>query len=141
MGNNSNNISNTSIVFVVAPSGTGKTFMGDYLALMHGFEHVDGDIPLKNGHLPQYKEMPANWMKAIEHLKKNEDGPDELWQPYFAELARLTLSAAESSGKKVVLTHATYRQTQRDFLLKKLEEGGASKDNITVVNLTIDQDV
>lgn len=39
------------------------------------------------------------------------------------------------------LTHATYRQRQRDFLLRKLEEGGASKENIAVLTLSIDEDV
>jgi len=139
--NNSNNISNTSIVFVVAPSGTGKTFMGDYLALMHGYEHVDGDIPLKNSHLPQYSDMVAKmWKNAAEYLPKNEDGPEEMWQPYFAELARLTLKAAETS-EKVVLTHATYRQAWQEYVIQKLIEGGVSQDQISVVALTIDEDV
>ena len=29
-----------------AMSGVGKTFTGDYLALYHGFAHIDGDRPL-----------------------------------------------------------------------------------------------
>lgn len=138
---NSNNISNTSIVFVIAPSGTGKTFTGDYLALMHGYKHVDGDLPLKNKHLPQYSDMVATmWKVACEYLPKNEDGPEEMWQPYFAELARLTLEAAETS-EKVVLTHATYRQAWQEYVIQKLIEGGASPDQISMVALTIDEDV
>ena len=138
---NSSNISNASIVFVIAPSGTGKTFTGDYLEMMHGYEHVDGDYPGKNSHLPQYADMTQNFMKVVnEYLPKNEDGPEELWQPYFAELARLTLKAAETS-EKVVLTHATYRQAWRKYLIQKLIEGGASPDQISVVALTIDEGV
>merc|ERR1712188_282152 len=62
------------------------------------------------------------------------------WQPYFAELARLTLKAAETS-EKVVLTHATYRQAWQEYVIQKLIEGGASPDQISVVALTIDKDV
>ena len=51
------------IVYMVAPSGTGKTFTGDYLALLQGYEHVDGDGPLKNKHLPQYSDIAAKWWK------------------------------------------------------------------------------
>lgn len=141
---NPNNIKNNArIVYVIAPSGTGKSFTGDYLALMHGFDHVDGDGPLKNQHLPQYKDMAAKvWKMASEYLPKNEDGPKELWQPYFAELARQTLRAAETSERgSVVLTHATYRKSHREYLLEKLIEGGASKDQVSVVALTIDEDV
>lgn len=130
------------IVYMVAPSGTGKTFTGDYLALMQGFEHVDGDGPLKNKHLPQYSGMAAKWWKnCTEYMKNNEDGLDELWQPYFDELARQALEATETSDR-VVLTHATYRQKYRDFVLRKLEEGAAAKGKtVTVLTLSIDEDV
>lgn len=130
------------IVYMVAPSGTGKTFTGDYLALMQGYHHVDGDCPLKNKHLPQYSDMAAKWWKnCTVYMKNNEDGLDELWQPYFAELARQALAAAETSDR-VVLTHATYRQKYRDFLLGKLEEGAAANGKtVTVVTLAIDEDV
>jgi len=127
---------------MVAPSGTGKTFTGDYLALLQGYEHVDGDGPLKNKHLPQYSDIAAKWWKnCTEYMKNNEDGLDELWQPYFAELARQALEAAKTSDK-VVLTHATYRQKYRDFIVRKLEEGAsANGSTVSVVTLTIDEDV
>ena len=35
-------IANAKIVYVVAVSGCGKSFTGDYLHLMHGYTHVDG---------------------------------------------------------------------------------------------------
>jgi len=135
-------IGSAEIAFLVAPGGTGKTFSGDYLDVFHGFKHVDGDTPIKNLHLSkEYKEIGTNIIKAVlEYNPKGEDGPDELWKPFFEELAKLTLEAGKHSNK-VVLTFAAYRQTYRDFLLKKLVEGGASKDNFTLVVLTIDLDV
>jgi ABC-type nitrate/sulfonate/bicarbonate transport system ATPase subunit len=35
-------IASAKIVYVVAASGCGKSFTGDYLGVMHGFHHVDG---------------------------------------------------------------------------------------------------
>lgn len=140
---NHNNLSNNAskIAFVMAPSGTGKTFTGDYLACMHGYEHVDGDVPLKNGHLPHYTDMAQKfWTVFCEYLSKNEDGPEEMWHPYFDELARMTLKATETS-EKVVLTHATYRQAWQEYVIQKLVDGGVSPDQISIVALTIDEDV
>jgi hypothetical protein len=73
-------------------------------------------------------------------VKKRNDGIDEMWQPYFEEIAMQTVDAAKQSNQ-VVLTHGTYRQTWREFVVKKLIEGGALKENITVVHLTINPDV
>merc|ERR1712146_620677 len=81
------------------------------------------------------------WKNCTEYMKNNEDGLDELWQPYFAELARQAFEAAKTSDK-VVLTHATYRQKYRDFLVRKLKEGAsANGSTVSVVTLTIDEDV
>jgi len=137
-----NSNGSAEIVFLVAPAGTGKTFSGDYLDVFHGFKHVDGDTPIKNQHLSkEYKVIVTNIIKVLlEYNPKGEDGPDEVWKPYFEELAKLTLDAAKHSDK-VVLTFAAYRQTYRDFLFEKLVEGGASKDSLTLVVLTIDLDV
>jgi hypothetical protein len=35
-------IASTKIVYVVAVMGCGKSFIGDYLSVMHAFQHVDG---------------------------------------------------------------------------------------------------
>ena len=71
---------------------------------------------------------------------KDEDGPEELWRPYFEEIANQAIDAAKNSDQ-VVLTHATYRQSWRECVVTKLLEGGAKKENITVLLLTIDPDV
>ncbi|KAK1734454.1 hypothetical protein QTG54_014961 [Skeletonema marinoi] len=119
----------TQIVYVVGPSGTGKSFTGDYMQSMHGYQHVDGDIPLQNMTLvPEYTEM-------VEKAMLKDD-----WAPYCSELARLTLEAAKDNDK-VVLSHATKKNYYRDHVIKKLIEGGASEDHITIIQLTIDPKV
>eukprot|EP00984_Skeletonema_dohrnii_P025958 scaffold15199_cov151-Skeletonema_dohrnii-CCMP3373.AAC.1 len=111
----------TQIVYVVGPSGTGKS--------MHGYQHVDGDIPLQNMTLvPEYTEM-------VEKAMLKDD-----WAPYCMELARLTLEAAKDNDK-VVLSHATKKNYYRGHVIKKLIEGGASEDHITIIQLRIDPKV
>ena len=94
--------------------------------VMHGYHHVDGDIPFKNVAVkPEYYEMVEKWIVK-------GDAAD-----HFSELARLTLEAAKEHDK-VVLSHATDKNEYRDHFIKKLIEGGASEDNIIIVQLTID---
>ena len=96
--------------------------------MMHDYHHVDGDIPFKHICLvPEYKEI----------MQKMFLGD---WAPHFTELARLTLEGAKDNDK-VVLSHATYKNDQRDHVIKKLIEGGASEDKITIIQLTIDPKV
>ena len=96
------------------------------MTVVHGYHHIDGDIPYKHMTLvPEYMEM---FEKMI------IDGD---WLPHYSELAKLTLEAAKEH-KKVVLSHATSYNEPRDHVIKKLIEGGASEDNITLIQLTID---
>jgi hypothetical protein len=99
------------------------------MTVMHDYHHVDGDIPLKHMCLvPEYKEM-------AEKMFLEGD-----WAPHFTELARLTLEGAKDNDK-VVLSHATDKNEMRDHVIKKIIEGGASEDNITIIQLTIDPKV
>ena len=133
-------IAAADIVFVIAEASTGKTFTGDYLDVIHGFTHVDGDGPCKNMHKSQkYKEMIGKIIQSVScYLMKDEDGPDELWMPLYEELVSQTLEAAKHSDK-VVLPHACPRKKMRDFVMKRLKEGGA-KDP-TLLFLTIDENI
>ena len=104
------------------------------------------DFPTKNCHRPKYKELYAGLLKCfVSYVNKEEgpeDGPEELWKPYFEEIANETIDAAKKgSDQHVVLSHATYRQAWREFVVKKLIEGGVKGDNITVLYLTINPDV
>uniref|UniRef100_A0A7S2P1U9 Zeta toxin domain-containing protein n=1 Tax=Skeletonema marinoi TaxID=267567 RepID=A0A7S2P1U9_9STRA len=122
-------IKSAQIVYVIGPGGTGKTFTGDYMAVMHDYHHVDGDIPLKHMCLvPEYKEISEKWIIEGD------------WDPFYSELARLALEGAKDNDK-VVLSHATDKNDHRDHVIKKLIEGGASEDKITIIQLTIDPKV
>ncbi|KAL7534377.1 hypothetical protein ACHAWF_004814, partial [Thalassiosira exigua] len=138
-------IGSARIVYIIAESGTGKTFTGDYLDVVHGFKHVDGDGPLKMCGLPKYREIGKNFWKAhsmLPHIQDQEDNdtPQNLWGPYFDECARQTLEAAKDHDR-VVFTHATPRRVMQDYFVKKLVEGGAPVETISLVQLTIDPDV
>ncbi len=96
------------------------------MQVMHGYHHIDGDIPLKHMCLvPEYKVMTEKWWFEGD------------FAPYFSELARLTLEGAKEHDK-VVLSHATDKNEWRDHVIKELIKGGASKDKITILQLTID---
>ena len=115
----------------------GKTFTGDYLDVVHGFSHVDGDVALRNANLPKYKKLNA---KQTENGMRypNEAGDPKLYGPFFQEMVDRALEAAKKSYK-VVITYAAWRQEYRDFVMDKLREGGA-KDP-TMLFLTMDKNV
>ena len=135
-------IANAEIVYIVAPSGAGKTFTGDALAYLHGYTHVDGDYPMKHVAVStRNQELTYGLVQSFKTvMDDNEDGPEDLWAPYYEEIATLTLQAATTSSK-VVLSHATFRQAYREYVVKKLIEGGAKRKNIQVLELRIDPDV
>lgn len=134
-------IANAEIVYVVAPSGCGKSFTGDALAYLHGYEHVDGDYPLKHAAVSaRNKELAYGFLKSFHTCLGNEEESDDVWTPFYEEIATLTLQAAKTSSK-VVLSHASYRQAYRECVVNKLIEGGAKRENIKVLELRIDPDV
>eukprot|EP01083_Nonionella_stella_P246652 856048_1 len=122
-------IESTQVVYLVAPAGTGKSFSGDYLQVVHGYKHVDGDGPIKNMAILKYREITKDYFAS--------GGDPNLGNPYFEEIAKQTLDAAKDHDR-VVLTHATYNQVYRDVVIDTLVEGGISKENITLIELTID---
>ena len=135
-------IAKAEIVYIVAPSGAGKTFTGDALAYLHGYTHVDGDYPWRHAAVSaRNQELTCGLVRSIKTvLDENEDGPDDLWTPYYEEIATLTLQAATTSSK-VVLSQTSLRQAYREYVVKKLIEGGAKRENIQVLELRIDPDV
>ena len=134
-----------TVTYVFAPSGTGKSFTGDALMHLHGFHHVDGDYPLKScGSNERYRSMTQTMLEAsLCYAPLGEDGPEELWTPYFTEIANLALKAVkENPTKNIVLTHVTARQAYREKVVNTLvEDGGLDRDSINILELTIDPDV
>jgi len=135
-------IASSHITFIVAEPGTGKTFTGDYLEKYHGFTHVDGDTPIRNLHIQRNRDMQVGWEEyKMKKKMGTSSGQDKLWQPYMQEIVDLTLEAAKTSNKVVVAKNVQY-QNQRDFVLAKLKEGsGATDNNVTLLFLTMDEDV
>jgi len=137
-------IATSQIVYVVAESGTGKTFIGDYLEQYHDFQHIDGDLPLRTCDKPEIEKIVRKFITAM--LKypdlanpKNVDlyeETKELWGPYYDHLAQNVLEASETHDK-VVITFATGANIMRTHFIDKLKEGGA--ENITMLVLTMDE--
>jgi hypothetical protein len=84
-----------------------KTFTGDYMQVVHGYHHVDGDYPIKHVTLvPGYRELIE-----AQFLEGNST-------PHYSEIARLTLEAAKDHDK-VVLSHATFHNCDRDQFVQR----------------------
>jgi hypothetical protein len=95
------------------------------MQVVHGYHHVDGDIPLK------YMTLVPGYREIMEMVVQGDK------TPYASEIARLTLEAAKDHDK-VVLSQATDKNCERDQFVQKLVEGGVSEDRITLLQLTID---
>jgi len=142
-------IASSHVVYCVAMPGTGKTFTGDYLDIIHGFHHVDGDLFLRSQYTPKMREALTKMVEGgqrypiMKDLMKDAKSSDnvaefeEYWGPLIQERVDSALEAAKTNDK-VIITFADGLQVRRDFVLKKLKEGGAM--NITLLYLTMDQD-
>ena len=122
----------------------------DYLQLIHGFYHVDGDLPLRTmADQPEMREVVKKHFVQIESIVK-EKGEDidnlsvetkkeleQYWQPFHQVQVDSALQAAKTH-EKVVITFANGYQIIREYVMSKLKEGGAAK--ITMLYLMIDQD-
>lgn len=149
-------ISSCQFVYCVAMPGTGKTFTGDYLDAVHGFCHVDGDLPYRTAEDPKMRDACKQFFKmnhAFPFLKGTRSSDeqaaacdkhgvdvariDECWQPFYQVMVDNALEAAKTNNK-VVITYASPFQKPRDYVLNKLKEGGAR--NVTLVFLTMNED-
>jgi len=129
-------IESTKFVYMVAKSGVGKTFSGDYLEAIRGWKHIDGDIILKGSESnSEYKDATEQLFSWIEDWMAVAAQGEELvdtggWKTYFKIMARLTLEGARDSDT-VVITSATSHRFRRDGLRQHLIDAGA-KDVSTV---------
>ena len=117
--------------------------------MIHGFYHVDGDLPMRTmADQPEMKAVLKKLMTIDSIVKeKGEDryslssegmkAYEEYWQPFNQVQVESALQAAKTH-EKVVITFAQEHQICRDYVMSKLKEGGAT--NVTMLYLTIDQD-
>jgi gluconate kinase len=95
--------------------GSGKSFLGDYLEMMCGFSHVDGDIFILSKE-PAHVELKNNLFKAhIHYWIEKKSAPSELWKPYYQELFGLVEKAHEKNSNVVVSAVVLQREV-RDYL-------------------------
>lgn len=138
-------IESTQFVYVVAPSGVGKSFTGDYLEAIQGWKHIDGDCIMKNKHLNEHwKNLFAKQDKLMDGKSGEEQMAmavkEEFYQPMVFEHARLLLEGAKESSK-VVLTNFTFFEPHRLLLRKYLTEAGVKEEHFTMMFLHCDRDV
>ena len=70
-------------VLISGCSGAGKSFTGDYLEMLFGFNHVDGDKFMLSTE-PVHKELAKNLTKAFyDYWFDEKPAPQELWEPYY----------------------------------------------------------
>lgn len=140
-------IESTEFVYLVAKSGIGKSFTGDYLQVVRNWNHVDGDFPLKESTFkPEYVDMVERLfisgkyahIQELPEEERREWFAREGYHAYFTEVARKTLEAARESDK-VVATHATYNADARNFFIDTLIASGAKE--VRLVYLDCDFDV
>lgn len=130
------------IVYVVAQSGIGKTFVGDYLEIVRGWKHVDGDEIFKNPN-SKYKAVKKELDEA--YANTNDDAGIgrmiQAWMAYMQALANLTIEGVEAAPetcKGIVVTHCSYFPILRDAFKDHLLEKGANE--ILTVFLKCDQE-
>ena len=125
----------------------------DYLDLIHGFYHVDGDLPLRTADQPEMKAVVKKYLFEMKQVIEEKEGKTEAelqklssedlkayeayWGPFQQVQVDSALQAAKTH-KKVVITFAQGVQICRDYVMEKLKQGGAT--NVTMLYLTIDQD-
>jgi len=132
-------IESTQFAFIVAKSGVGKSFTGDYLETIRGWKHIDGDFPFKNADKsPEYRDIVDQMSGKGKYSEEGKEwDPTKGWKPYMTELARLTLEGAKGNNK-VVLTFACFTVPARLFLRQLLIDAGAK--DISMIFLECDFD-
>lgn len=74
-------------------------------------------------------------------LKNNEDGPSEMWMPFYDEVTKTTIEASKTN-KRVVLTCNCLRNAFEEYAMEKLKEGvDPNEVDVQMLRLSIDEDV
>ncbi len=108
------------IVWLSGNSGAGKTFTGDYLQMLCGFHHIDGD-ELFWSTTPEEKALFAALVKAFDFWFEGSPAPPALWHPYF-DLVLARVRAASAAHVDVCVSLTVYNREVRDYLRAHLPE-------------------
>lgn len=119
------------LIWITGHHTSGKTWLGDYLAQYHGFQHVDGD---EIQHLyeaqtdqgdPSLKAPSEGLMSHFaDYLMLGKGaGPGELWQPYY----NLVMAKAQAIRKAdahadIVIVLVAFAREVRDFIRAFFDE-------------------
>ena len=113
--------------------GSGKTFLGDYLA-SRGWHHIDGD----QGNQTEDAGVKERWGKLYQAMTEHQSGKteisEELWRPYYDFLIQEYNKALES-GKNVVLSFALLDVFSEKAFLR------SAIPSITFVVIDVDADI
>jgi gluconate kinase len=102
-------------------SGAGKTFTGDYLSVVCGFSHVDGD-DLYWSQEDGDKALFPNLIKAFGFWFEGKSAPPELWHPYFLRQCARAREAEAGGAKNVAVSLTVYHRETRDFVRQQLPD-------------------
>lgn len=135
--------SNAQVVWITGVPGSGKTFIGDYLAYNYGsgggsdddgedvWVHVEGDEELAVH--PDSAASAGLQKSFFEYWFDGKAAPDELWHPYYGQVcdrvrdllfpSSATSRAGGGEAKKtpkVVVTLSLYRSEVREWIRQRL---------------------
>jgi gluconate kinase len=104
-----------AVVWISGISGAGKTFMGDYLAYMSGFYHIDGDS-FAHSSEPNERQLFQSLIEAFyKHWFLGLEAPEELWHPYLLHQFE-RIRTALGQNEHVVISLSVYHRQVRDFI-------------------------
>eukprot|EP00435_Cladocopium_sp_Y103_P045725 s1085_g13.t1 len=104
------------MVLITGWSGAGKTTAGNYLELVHGWKHLDGDNIMHRKDAESLKLTEGLVTSFYSYWFKNLSAPPELWTPYLDALMRQCLEQRATARAGLAVTFSVYRREAREYL-------------------------
>eukprot|EP00732_Lithocolla_globosa_P004559 Lithocolla_globosa_v1_NODE_4281_length_1472_cov_13.410727.p1 type:complete len:231 gc:universal NODE_4281_length_1472_cov_13.410727:742-1434(+) len=106
-----------ALVWVSGCSGAGKSFTGDYLSVMAGFTHIDGDYMFHSSDEEDKQKVKDLSTCFYSYWFDEKPAPTSLWHPYYQNLFdRAKAEREKHPDKPVVITHSVYNRECRDHI-------------------------
>ncbi|CAL1130198.1 unnamed protein product [Cladocopium goreaui] len=103
------------MVLITGWSGAGKTTAGNYLELVHGWKHLDGDNIMHRKDAESLKLTEGLTTSFYSYWFKNLSAPPELWKPYLDALMQQCLEQ-RATAAGLAVTFSVYRRKAREYL-------------------------